>query len=127
MGRWRAGPNTFGSLHIFRTATPASHTRTFLLGLPSTADRSFPFVEINRLRWQYDFFFQDDFKITPRLTLNLGVRYDYHPVWRERNGRTAMFDIGTGKIVVQDGSFRSGQPTVPEELCRHRGGEFSRP
>jgi hypothetical protein len=25
----------------------------------------------------FGFFFQDDFKVTPRLTLNLGVRYDY--------------------------------------------------
>jgi hypothetical protein len=107
-----AGPNTFGSLN-FSNRYAGHPYADFLLGLPSTADRSFPYVEINRLRWQYDFFFQDDFKITPRLTLNLGVRYDYHPVWRERNGRTAMFDIGTGKIVIQDGSSNLISPLFP--------------
>jgi Carboxypeptidase regulatory-like domain/TonB dependent receptor-like, beta-barrel len=27
--------------------------------------------------WDYNFFFQDDFRILPRLTLNLGIRYEY--------------------------------------------------
>src|SRR5207237_3174734 len=26
---------------------------------------------------EYNFFFQDDFRITPRLTLNIGVRYEF--------------------------------------------------
>ena len=108
-----AGPNTFGSLNFSNRYTGQPYA-DFLLGLPSTADRSFPYVEVNRLRWQYDFFFQDDFKITPRLTLNLGVRYDYHPVWRERNGRTAMFDIGSGKVVIQDGSSNLISPLFPK-------------
>jgi hypothetical protein len=108
----QAGPNLFGTLSFSNRYTGHPYA-DFLLGLPSTADRNFPFVEINRLRWQYDFFLQDDFKITPRLTLNLGVRYDYHPVWRERNGQTAMFDIGTGKIVIQDGSSKLVSPLFP--------------
>jgi hypothetical protein len=108
----QAGANLFGTLSFSNRYTGHAYA-DFILGLPSTADRNFPFVEVNRLRWQYDFFFQDDFKITPRLTLNLGVRYDYHPVWRERNGRTAMFDIGTGKVVVQDGSSNLISPLFP--------------
>lgn len=27
--------------------------------------------------WDYNFFFQDDFRIMPRLTLNFGIRYEY--------------------------------------------------
>lgn len=27
--------------------------------------------------WDYNFFFQDDFRIFPRLTMNIGVRYEY--------------------------------------------------
>ncbi|MGA9902767.1 MAG: TonB-dependent receptor, partial [Terriglobales bacterium] len=30
--------------------------------------------------WNYAFFVQDDFRITPRLTLNLGLRYEYNTV-----------------------------------------------
>ena len=108
-----AGPNTFGTISFSNRYTNHPYA-DFLLGLPSTADRNFPFVEVNRLRWQYDFFFQDDFKITPRLTLNLGARYDYHPVWRERNGRSSMFDIGSGKIIIPDGTSNLVSPLFPK-------------
>jgi outer membrane receptor protein involved in Fe transport len=32
---------------------------------------------LNLKTWDYNFFFQDDFRMTPRLTLNLGIRYEY--------------------------------------------------
>ncbi|HWS99422.1 MAG TPA: carboxypeptidase regulatory-like domain-containing protein [Pyrinomonadaceae bacterium] len=41
------------------------------------------------------FFFQDDFKVTPRLTLNLGIRYDYGRPREESGGRYRGFDPDT--------------------------------
>ena len=86
----------------------------FLLGIPTSAARAFPFVRVDRLRWQYDFFVQDDIKLSPRLTVNLGLRYEYHPPWIEEHGRASMFDIGSGKIVVQDGSMNLVSPLMPK-------------
>ncbi|MEP7037690.1 MAG: carboxypeptidase regulatory-like domain-containing protein [Acidobacteriota bacterium] len=43
----------------------------------------------------YSFFFQDDWKARPRLTLNLGLRYDVSSVSREKQGRLQNFDLAT--------------------------------
>jgi Carboxypeptidase regulatory-like domain len=86
----------------------------FLLGLPSTSVRAFPSVEIDRLRWAYDFFVTDDFKMTPKLTLNLGVRYELHPSYKEMNGMQSTFDIDRGVIVVPNGSLSKVSSLMPK-------------
>jgi hypothetical protein len=43
----------------------------------------------------WDFYLQDDWKITRRLTLNLGLRYDYNTAWKERNNQIQNFDFDT--------------------------------
>jgi hypothetical protein len=85
----------------------------FLLGLPSSSARAFPQVEISRLRWAYDLFVADDFKVTPKLTLNIGMRYELHPTYKEENGMQSTFDIASGKIVVPNGSLSKISPLMP--------------
>ena len=43
----------------------------------------------------YSFFIQDDWKAHPRLTLNLGLRYDISSVSREKEGRLQNFILAT--------------------------------
>jgi len=85
----------------------------FLLGIPTTAARAFPPILIQRLRWAGDFFITDDFKVSPKLSLSLGLRYEYHPGWKELGGRQAVFDVATGKIVVPDGALNQISPLMP--------------
>ena len=35
----------------------------------------------------YGFYLQDDWKVSPKLTLNLGVRYDFNAPWSEKHNR----------------------------------------
>jgi hypothetical protein len=85
----------------------------FLLGLPTTAARAFPPIEVARNRWSYDFFAADDWKLTPKLTVNLGVRYELHFGWRENSGLMSLFDIGSGKLVIPDGASKMVSPIFP--------------
>ncbi len=41
-------------------------------------------------------YIQDDWKITPRLTLNIGLRYDYEPAFKAKNGKFMTLDFQTG-------------------------------
>ena len=43
-------------------------------------------------------YFQDDIKVTPYLTVNLGIRYDYFQRWKEKNDHWASFDLATNQI-----------------------------
>jgi hypothetical protein len=86
----------------------------FLLGLPTSAQRAFPPIRLDRNRWQYEGFLMDDFKVSSKLTLNLGVRYEFHTPWKENHGYISVFDLKSGSIVVPDSSLAKVSPLYPK-------------
>lgn len=104
--------NLFGSLTFSNRFTNHPYA-DFLLGIPTTAARSYPAIGDWPMWQHYTLFITDDFKVTPRLTLNIGARYEYTPGFASSKGYLASFDIGTGKIVVPDGMIGSVSPAIP--------------
>jgi hypothetical protein len=49
---------------------------------------------------EYALYFQDNFKATPRLTLNLGLRYEYFPPFSEKNNLLTSFDPEKRAVVL---------------------------
>jgi outer membrane receptor protein involved in Fe transport len=115
-----APPNLFGNVDFTGRFSSVSGVAAlghpyadFLFGVPNTAARAFPPVPALRSRWTYDFFAQDDWKVTRNLTVNLGLRYDIHPGWYERNGRLATFDVTSGKVVIPEDGRDKVSPLMP--------------
>lgn len=55
------------------------------------------FVGIRNSNW--DFYGQDDWKVTRKLTLNLALRYEYNTPWTEGHGRFQNFDVATQSLL----------------------------
>ncbi len=71
----------------------------FLLGLPAqTALGQAPGQEHLRNE-RYGLYFLDDWKVTPRLTLNLGVRWELATVLSDTRGTVANFNFLTGQPI----------------------------
>ncbi len=76
------------------TGTGTDPFTDFLLGLPPT---SATFISSARppmdvYDWESGYFFQDDWKVSPRLTLNLGLRYELDTPFIERNDLMVNLD-----------------------------------
>jgi len=79
-------------------------------GLSSFAGSNYAATDDRRYYWGA--YFQDDWKMTPDLTVNLGLRWDYFTPYAEVNGRQANF-VGGG-----DGNGPGGTYLIPNKGCQ---------
>jgi hypothetical protein len=78
----------------------------FLLGFPSAAGKSPQYIKMTSLENQYALYIRDRWRVLPRLTLNLGLRWELYPT------RTRAAGMG----------IESYDPTTNEVLIGGRGG-----
>jgi hypothetical protein len=101
----RRGVFTFASLNTFLAGQPSNYTQTF-----GNTYRGF------RMNY-HGAFVQDDIRLTPSLSINLGIRWEYQGGLREANELAAVLDsrdnsgigsAGQGPL----GSFRTTNPMI---------------
>lgn len=93
------------------TALPGSATTgvsvaDLLLGLPVTASGSSTSLAGNFNGFTYAFFAQDDWRVSRRLTLNLGLRYELNTRYVDVQNRLTLFDPAYpgGRLLIAGGS-----------------------
>jgi hypothetical protein len=74
---------------------------SFLLGYASNASRTlFDPGTYTELRPEFAAYIQDDIRVTSRLTVNAGLRWDMYVPWVEQDNKQSNFDVSTGRFVV---------------------------
>jgi hypothetical protein len=74
---------------------------SFLLGYASIKDRRlFDSNTYTEKRPEYSVYVQDDVRVSNRLTINAGLRWDVYVPWVEKDNRQSNFDPSTGRYVV---------------------------
>ena len=81
----------------------------FLLGLPDEVGKATQNLDPNSLRWsQWGWYVRDQFQITPKLTVNYGLRWEYYPMAYSDIGGARVLDPSTMNVLV--GGGQSGIP-----------------
>ncbi len=73
-----------------------------LIGAPTTLFFAVSSPDVAGSAWQTSVFAQDEFQVTPKLTVNYGVRWSVLPAFYLAGGNAANFDQRTNSIVVPD-------------------------
>ena len=130
-GEWSLEKDAIiGNLYNFGVFNFASSAPTttgnaladFVTGQVSTMEQDTPYHSLMS-GWYYAAFLQDTYRLTPRLTLNLGIRYDLQLSPVETTNLTATFVPGVQSTKVPSaplGMLFPGDPGVPRGIADTR-------
>jgi hypothetical protein len=76
----------------------------FLLGYPSTASLAVARPNAYPRSTQQGYYIQDEFKLSQKMTLTYGLRYEYQSTWVEKFNRMFSFNPATGQLITAGNS-----------------------
>lgn len=90
------------------------NTADFLFGARNSYQLTDTFVAQYRQRMHFGYI-QDDFQVSPNLTFNLGVRYEFATPQYERDNRLSNFDPSSNSVILAtDGSLADRATVDPD-------------
>lgn len=126
-GRYRFRSDFTRENDLTTSAQPAGQElAAFLLGIPANNSSIQRAAIRSNQNVYHGAYFQDDFKVSQRLTLNLGVRYEYeHPTTERFNRNVRLFDQTTVNPIDAAARAAYARSPIPEIAAgdfRARGG-----
>jgi hypothetical protein len=118
-----ANPTNGKFMGLYTSATPSegsfagtgyspylqNSVAAFDLGYMSEVDKSFQYINFTARSWQYGSYFGDRWKVSPKLTLDLGIRWEYYPMLT-RNGADQFELYDPSSNTLEFGGI-AGNPT----------------
>jgi Carboxypeptidase regulatory-like domain len=94
----------------------------FVLGRIFNTQLADPLGNVGNRQWRVAGYFQDDYKMLPTLTLNLGIRYEFDQPWYEQNNKTANIALVNGIPTVEyaghvPAGAVAGSAVCPQRAC----------
>lgn len=112
-------PN-YGSFSFDGTLSGAPYA-DFLLGFPRSAQRTNPLANRRQNATELGFFTQDTFKVTNRLTLEYGIRWDYYTTPVFEDGMMYNFDKSSGAVIVPQEALGKVSALFPKNVTIRAG------
>lgn len=107
--------NLYGSFSFTGRYSGAAYA-DFLLGLPQTTGLSNPAPSSYLRGTMWFFYAQDQFKVTPRLSLSYGVRWELTPPYTDKFGRIFNYSPSAGALVVPSKGLGFINPLFPKTV-----------
>jgi hypothetical protein len=79
---------------------PVNALADLVLGAVKTSSINVPQIPVCRVNYNFAAFLQDDWKVTRKLTLNLGLRYEFETKQIVKNNVYSRVDLDSGELLV---------------------------
>ncbi len=89
---------TFGT--GVQTANFYNTYAAFMLGLINTATKSYQYELFTGREWQHAMFFRDRWTVKQKLTLDLGLRWEYYPIMTRADRQIELMDRQTLDVLI---------------------------
>ena len=98
----------------------------FLLGLASGVTLNPTPIQVRMNNWNMGYYVQDDWRLTPHVTVNLGVRWDYfgRPLSAGDPPRMNTFELGGGGGFLVSRQILPGTSGYPTQLISNDYGDW---